>query len=182
MQSKSEGMRVSLLPLEPSMAARLAELGNDAEVSRYAASESQFPFPYGRDDALSFIESSIAEAVAGAGFHFAISLEGSGIIGAAGISKIDREGRHAEIGYWLGREYWGRGYGTETSLLLLRLGFGDLGLNRISCIVPVENTRSSALLEKLGFKNYGTMKEEMFREGRFMDCSIYSILAREFHE
>lgn len=180
MQSTSEGMRVSFLPLEPSMADRLAELGNDAEVSMYAASEQQFPFPYGRDDALSFIEASVAEAAAGIGFHFAVAIEGSEIIGAAGIGRINSQESHAEIGYWQGKEYWHKGYGTETSALLLRIGFYDLGLNKISCIVPTDNVRSARLLEKLGFKNCGVLREEMSRGGRFMDCSIYEILKREF--
>ncbi len=162
------------------MADRLAELGNDADVSRYAASESQFPFPYERDDALSFIESSIAESAAGAGLHFAVVAEGGDIIGAAGISNINRQDRHAEIGYWLGKAYWGKGYGAETATLLLRIGFQELGLNKISCIVPEGNDRSARLLEKLGFRNYGILKEESFRDGRFMDCSVYAILAREF--
>ena len=163
------------------MADRLAELGNDADVSRYAASESQFPFPYAREDALSFIHSSIAESAAGAGLHFAVAINGGNtIIGAGGISNINRNDSHAEIGYWLGKAYWGKGYGAETATLLLRIGFEELGLNRISCIVPAENARSAKLLEKLGFRNYGVLKEESLRNGRFMDCIIYAIFSREF--
>ena len=179
MQPIPEAKRVSFLPLEVSMADRLAELGNDADVSRHAASESQFPFPYGRDDALSFIQSSITESAAEAGLHFAVMIDGN-IIGAAGISNINRHDSHAEIGYWLGKDYWGKGYGTETAMLLLRIGFEELGLNRISCIVPEGNVRSARLLEKLGFRNYGVLKEEALRDGKFMDCSIYAILASEF--
>ena len=173
------GMKVRLIELDSTMSERLAELGNDIEVSMYSASDENFPFPYNEGDAMAFIEDAGIERSLGIGMHYAISTLDNVIIGAGGLGKMGGDS-HAEMGYWLGRRYWGRGYGTDTAKLLLHIGFLAPGIDRIDCIVPVENERSYSLLERIGMLRGSTIKDGIFSAGRSMDCYVYYMLKKDF--
>jgi RimJ/RimL family protein N-acetyltransferase len=88
--------------------------------------------------------------------------------------------REAEIGYHLSPQSWGHGYATETARELLRFGFQDLNLHRIMAKCYVENSRSIHILEKIGMKLEGRMRQNRWVDGVWKDTFIYSILAHEW--
>jgi diamine N-acetyltransferase len=102
-------------------------------------------------------------------------------IGGAGFNFIDKRNRLAECGVFIGnRKYWGKGYGTDGLLALLRYGFDTLNLNRIQLCVISFNERAIHVYEKIGFVREGTQREAHFYRGRYWDMHLYSILRREW--
>jgi len=94
--------------------------------------------------------------------------------------NIDYKNMNAEIGYWLGKEYWGKKIMKEAVFLILGFGFEQLKLVRIYARVMHPNIASAKLLEKQGFKYEGRLRKATLREDKWMDELRYSILRNEF--
>jgi len=116
------------LPLRPHALADAPELARLAGAREVAATTLRIPHPYSVADAEAFISGwqDADERVA-----FAVVLrENSVLLGGAGL-RLEKEHRHAELGYWIGTPYWGKGYATEAARAILRYGFEVLKLHRI---------------------------------------------------
>ena len=100
-----------------------------------------------------------------------------GIFGYANWSQIHRR---AEIGYCLRRDYWRQGIGLEALSAIIAFGFQAMDLNRIHACPWVENVASVRLLEKLGFRREGVLRDEYWEEGAFHDEALYALLRREY--
>jgi ribosomal-protein-alanine N-acetyltransferase len=87
----------------------------------------------------------------------------------------------AELGYWIGRPFWGRGLVAEAAQAMIKLGFEQMDLNRIEARCFIENTASARVMEKCGMKYEGTLREQMLVKGRFRDCKLYAILRRDYY-
>ena len=110
---------------------------------------------------------------------FAIEVDGRHI-GNLGLHKIDRTHRKADIGIVIGEpEYWSMGIGTEAMRVALRYGFDALGLNKISLDVLEYNTRAIRTYERVGFQQEGIHREDLYKDGRFVNVVRMSLLARE---
>ena len=99
------------------------------------------------------------------------------------IAYFDLRERHhrAEIAIIIGdKEYWGKGYGADAIMALLRFLFNELGLNRVHLRVAEFNTRAIKCYEKCGFAKEGTLRQWFFVEGRYHDGFLMSILRQEF--
>lgn len=108
---------------------------------------ARIPFPYTLLDADAWISSI------GAG-EFVRGIEHDGtLIGACGY-VIDEAGV-AEIGYWIGRAYWGRGFATEAARAIVTYCFGPCGYKRLACSHFADNPASRRVIEKLGFRRIG---------------------------
>ncbi len=83
------------------------------------------------------------------------------ILGGTGLHRIDWAVRSFEIGYWVRVSAQGKGYVTETALLLTKLCFEVLEANRVTITVAVENERSAAIPPRLGFKLEGTLRNSI---------------------
>lgn len=105
--------------------------------------------------------------------------ESPALLGAVGLNDISTLHRRGEIGYWLMPEHWGQGIGHECVLAVLTFAFGGLGLHRIGAEVDLDNHRSSALLEKLGFQLEGVRRGYEFKAGVPLDLKCYSLLATD---
>jgi RimJ/RimL family protein N-acetyltransferase len=101
------------------------------------------------------------------------------LIGNCGI-RTDPARREADIGYELDPRYWGHGYATEAARALLRFGFDNLGLHRITAWCIAENTASARVLERLGMRCEGRLRENEWMQGRWWDTLAYAILDREW--
>ncbi|WP_300522561.1 GNAT family N-acetyltransferase [Alcanivorax sp.] len=110
------------------------------------------------DDTAAFIESSMATASSGGAPNFAIVHEGS-LCGVAGFHGIDPVQGIGSIGYWLAESYTGKGIVTESVRLLLQIGFDDFDLNKIEIRCAVDNHRSRAIAERLGFTHEATLSQ-----------------------
>jgi len=113
---------------------------------------------------------------------FAIEVAGTHV-GNLGLHKIDRTHRKADVGIVIGESaYWSKGYGTEAMRIALRYAFGELGLNKVSLDVLEYNTRAIRTYEKLGFQPEGLRREDIYKDGRFVNVLRMGILAREMRE
>ena len=109
--------------------------------------------------------------------------DGDRHIGNCGFNEIDRGNRRAVFGILIGEsERWGCGYAPEAARLLLRFGFAELNLHRISLEVYSHNMRARRAYEKAGFVHEGTMRESYFRNGRYHDTLIMGILKSEWKD
>lgn len=96
------------------------------------------------------------------------------IIGSCGFNSLDYKNSKAEIGYELDHHFWGKGYGSEAIACLVNYAFGELEFTRIEAIVEPKNTNSIKLLQKLGFKFDGTLKNK--EKEKSAPLNIYSRL------
>lgn len=104
------------------------------------------------------------------------------IVGGIGFHEINRQDKSAEMGYWLAKSATGKGLVTRAVKKLLEYGFDELVLNRIVIKCVPENTKSRAIVERLGFTFEGVEREAGWLHTRFVDHVVYSMLAREWRE
>jgi RimJ/RimL family protein N-acetyltransferase len=98
------------------------------------------------------------------------------LIGMAVLAVVSAEHRRGEIGYVIHPDWWGRGIATEAAELLLELGFQKLGLHRIEATTRPDNTASWHVLEKIGMRREGLIRDHMFLRGAWVDSLTYAIL------
>ncbi len=103
------------------------------------------------------------------------------MIGGIGFFRLDYKNRSAEFGIMIGdKSSWNQGYGTEAVRLLLHLGFNTLNLNRIYLRVLENNPRAIRAYEKAGFTHEGRQRQAEFKDGKYVDLLVMSILKSEF--
>lgn len=145
-----------------------------------AATTLRIPHPYTEADAERFLDLIATDR--SFGFAFAITLLEMGqLCGAVGLHP-DPVHPRAELGYWIGVPYWGRGYATEAARAVLAYGFNALKLHRIWANHFKGNTASARVLQKLGMSYEGCSREHVEKWGRFIDLENYAILASEWGE
>jgi ribosomal-protein-alanine N-acetyltransferase len=89
---------------------------------------------------------------------FLVVHEQHGPIGVTGLSELSTRNRHATVGSWFGREFWGSGANRESKALLTALAFRDLGMDRLTAWANTRNGRSQIALEKVGFRREGVLR------------------------
>ena len=104
------------------------------------------------------------------------------LVGAAGFVKLDWSSRSAEIGYWIARDFEGKGLVTKSCRALIKHAFVDLKMNRIEIRCATENIKSRAVPERLGFQLEGVLRRSLWRHTRFYDLAIYGLLAEEWEK
>jgi len=105
------------------------------------------------------------------------------LIGNVGLSDLDWKNRSAFLGIVIAeKEYWGRGYGSDAIVALLRFAFGEMNLHRIYLSVFDFNQRAIRCYEKCGFRPEGRAREALFRDGRYHDALQMAILRQEFFD
>lgn len=112
---------------------------------------------------------------------FMIFHEGK-VAGRIGLYYLDHQNKIANIGYWLGKEFEGKGLVTQACQEIIRLGFTELGLNRIEVKCATGNVKSQAIPERLGFTKEGVLRQAEFVNGQFHDLNIYSLLKTEWEK
>lgn len=102
-------------------------------------------------------------------------------LGNTGLHDLDWKNRNATFGIVLGeKQYWGQGYGTRATRLMLRFAFHTLNLHRVELEVFDFNPRARRAYEKAGFRLEGTRRESVFKDGRYWDAQRMAILQSEF--
>jgi ribosomal-protein-alanine N-acetyltransferase len=119
------------------------------------AEATPFPHPYPAGGAEEYVAGLIAGREAGSRYDFAICDPTGRPMGVVLLKDIDRAAGQAELGYWLGVPYWGKGYGRAAARAAIGLAFGELGLERLVAVCLDSNVASIKLLEKLGFLRVG---------------------------
>ena len=171
------GRRVNLRRLRKSDALSLRQYAKDREISRYTS----LPHPYRIQDAMSFIRQTHQKLRKGVAYELGIENKQRGrIIGMMSLFGIDKDNKNAEVGYWLGKRYWGTGIAKESLQLILDFGFNELKLRRIYAKVMHPNISSVKLLEKSGFSFEGRMRKHTFKNRRWIDHLWYGLLKEEW--
>jgi [ribosomal protein S5]-alanine N-acetyltransferase len=143
--------RLEIRAFEPSDLHALHAVYGDPEVTRWMPAYSTI------EHTRRALEKHVAGGRAGGPALWAVVERSSGeLIGDAGLALLDGVGPEVELGYTLGRRWWGRGYATEAARACLAEAFGPLGLKRVVAVVRPENDASIHVLEKLGMTREGT--------------------------
>ena len=158
--------RLILRPLRPEDAPALHRLVNDWEVAKNLA---RVPFPYPRELADEWIASTRGRLATGEGYDLAIvgrdEQDGEVLIGCVGLRLDPGTPRVAELGYWVGRRFWGHGVATEAAGRLLRWGLAHLDIDHVEANVLLDNHRSAAVLRRIGFQEAGEGVLEFLSRG-----------------
>ncbi len=101
------------------------------------------------------------------------------LLGAIGLTLTTAHER-AELGYWIGKPYWGRGYATEAAAAVLAYAFDALGLNRVHATHLTRNPASGRVMQKIGMTHEGRSRDHFKKWGVFEDVEQYGILRREY--
>jgi ribosomal-protein-serine acetyltransferase len=102
------------------------------------------------------------------------------MVGRIGLYNIDVFNKCASIGYWLSKELEGKGIITRSCKVVIDEGFKRLKLNRIEIRAAVENYKSQAIPQRLGFKQEGIIRQAEFVNNQFVDLYVYSMLKEEW--
>ncbi|MBI4520162.1 MAG: GNAT family N-acetyltransferase [Gemmatimonadetes bacterium] len=130
-----------------------------------------FPHPYTAVDAdrwLAWATEAEPET------HFAIDVGGSAVGGIGFRIQPDVHRRSAEVGFWLGEEYWGRGIMTEAVIAVTAHAFTHFDLCRMFACVFESNPASARVLEKAGYVCEGRMRRFVTKAGRTLDALLYA--------
>lgn len=169
--------RLLLRPFALADAPEVRRLAGDREV---AATTLRIPHPYPEGAAEEWIAAQKALFDDHKEINFAVVLRaGQALLGAIGL-MLRTDDSKAELGYWIGRPYWGQGFCTEAARAIVRYGFEDLGLNRIYAHHMAHNPASGRVMEKLGMTREGRLRQHVAKWGRFEDVVAYGILREEY--
>ncbi len=179
--------RLRLRAVTTADAPALFGLFSDAETLRYW-SHTAFT-EMGEADAL--ISGIAARAEAGDLLKWGVEVRATGVlVGTATLASIDRSNRRAEVGFLVGRAHWGNGYGGEAMRALIGHAFGGpdagrsgvrgVGLRRLEADVDPRNAASLRVLERLGFRREGLLRERWRVGGGVQDSVLLGLLASEW--
>jgi N-acetyltransferase len=147
-----EGPTLQLRYVTREDAPRLLELASDAEVTRW--------FSWGPytsvEQPLAYIDGLEGKRASGELLDFVIVGE-DGPIGVTGLSELSPRNRHATVGTWFGRAWWGSGANLESKALIAALAFERLGMDRLTAWANTRNGRSQLALERVGFRREGVL-------------------------
>jgi len=134
---------------------------------------------YSIDSAREFIKFNLNEYAKNGSFSASIILEET-FVGGVGFHNLDLKNKSAHIGYWLAEEAQGKGIMTRCCRALFDYLFDDLGLNRIQINCNIENTKSRAIPERLGFELEGIHRQVEWLHDSFRDWAIYAMLKEDW--
>lgn len=157
---------------------RAIEFINDEEVKKLL--DSNIPFPMTKWQEEEWIKSR--KVGADFTYDFAIEdLETGKYIGGCSINECDVKNRNCTIGIMIGdKEYWGRGYGSDALKVLVKFIFEEVNMNKIKLGVFSFNSRAIACYKKVGFKEEGILKNELYRSGKYYDIIQMAIFKDEW--
>ncbi len=156
-ESRLHTARLVLRPARMEDAPAIARHANDRQIAEMT---SRIPHPYSLGHAESFLASVDGELI------FAITSRESGaFLGLCSLQATEHVGT-AELGYWLGRPFWGKGFATEAAQTLIDHAFGALELGTVEVRCRVVNGASRRVIQKCGFGYRGTGLSTSLAAGR----------------
>lgn len=169
--------RLLLKPLVSADAPALFDIFSDPEVMKYWNTK---PWP-SIEKAESFIASSTQEMISDSTLTLGIYLqETDQLAGKIMLFNYSKTSKRAEIGFGVGREYWGKGIVMEAATALIEFAFNRLQLRRLEAEIDPDNTNSSKALQRLGFVQEGLLKQRWEVDGVVSDSALYGLLAESW--
>jgi [ribosomal protein S5]-alanine N-acetyltransferase len=155
----------------------LVTLADDPDI---AATTLTIPHPYTKDFARHYlIEDEVPEPGI---FNFAIAFRESDELAGSINCRVDTRHCSAELGFWMGRPFWGCGLCTEAVKAIVHYGFTTLALNRIHAAHLGENIASGRVLAKCAMKKEGCLRQAVWKDGKYHDLIEYGILREDYHD
>jgi len=172
-----ETARLRLRPLRLEDAFQIFEYASDPEVSRFLTWSPHQTM----EDTYAFLRRVIEGYMKGILADWGIEEKASGrLIGSGGFVAWNTDHACGEIGYVLGREAWGQGYATEAARAMLGFGFAALRLNRVEAYCLPGNAASARVLEKIGMRREGLLRQARRFKNAFHDLYLYAILRADW--
>lgn len=165
--------RLTLRPFTPADAPAVQRLASAYEV---ALNTLMIPHPYPEGMAEQWIAKHQADYEENRIHHFAI--DDGELAGAIGL--VMKGDGIAEIGYWVGVPFWGRGYASEAAVEVIRYGFDECNLHRIFAGHFTRNAASGRVLQKAGLTYEGTLRHHVCKWGEYLDIAFYGLLRAEW--
>lgn len=156
----------------------LFEYASDPEVAEHTTWTAHQSLQDSQDFLRSVMEQYDKQVVASWGVVHKSNLK---FIGTCGFISWVPHHHRAEIAYALSRKFWGQGLMTEAVRTVVAFGFRTMQLNRVQAVCEVENIASARVMEKVGMRYEGTLREHMFSKGRYRNLKMYSILPKEWN-
>lgn len=140
------------------------------------------PYPYTEADAHWWTECKEEETLKnGRPVTFAIREPGGFLVGSVGFDGMTvGDDYRAELGYWIAEDYWGQGIMTNAVMTVCKLGFDDLGLEKITANAFAHNIGSQRVLQKSGFEREGLLRKHYKKGGGFVDAILYGLLKEDY--
>jgi RimJ/RimL family protein N-acetyltransferase len=161
----------TLRPFRPEDAESIVRYANDRGV--WLNLRDRFPHPYTPADAEKWLH--LASTLP-AGSQFAITV-GDNVVGGIGLHMQEDVHRlSAEIGYWLGRPFWGRGIATAAVRAVTAHAFATFDLCRLYAMVFEWNPASRRVLEKAGYTLEGRLRRSIVKDGKIIDAFLYAAI------
>jgi ribosomal-protein-alanine N-acetyltransferase len=164
--------RLILRPFALTDASRVKALAGDQRIYETTLC---IPYPYEEGMAESWISTHQRCFYEGHGVVFAICLSNGLLIGAASLSRAGLYNR-AELGYWIGIDYWNNGYCTEAAGAIVEYGFEILGFHKISGRHLAGNRASGRVLEKIGMLLEGVLRDDVLKDGQYVTVTLYGMV------
>ena len=156
---------------------RWIALADDYDIWIWANLDDSFPHPYTRKDAEEWVSLQSSKDPAE---HFAIC-DAAGPIGGIGVNTQRGDSTNsAELGYFVGKPFWGQGIATAAAKAVTAYGFETLGLMRIFAKVKISNGASARVLEKVGYRREGSLDRPAPNEGEPVGYLTYAILREDW--
>jgi len=168
---------VTLRALEMRDAADIYEYARRPEVTRYVTWESYHSI----EDARRYLRWILDCYRRREGMTFGIELRGTRkLIGTCSYVQMDYINRTAEIGYTISSDYWNHGLMTQAAAALVHYGFETIGLTRMQGRCMPENAASARVLQKLGMRCEGTLRNGVFYRGAAHDVLLFAMTDGDF--
>lgn len=167
--------KCTLRPWQESDLDSLVENANNYNIARFM--RNLFPHPYTKKDGqewITQISSNENPTI------LSITIDGKGVGGIGYHPMQDVYAKNAEIGYWLGENYWNMGILSEAVPAMVKHVFETTEITRIYASIFSPNKASMRVLEKSGFKHEAQLKKSVFKNGEYLDEHIYSILKEDW--
>ena len=165
------GRLATLRPWRQADASSLVKYANNPNVARQL--RDRFPHPYTAADARQFIQ---AIAQARPTTTFAIVAGGEAVGGVGFSPGADVERYSAEVGYWLGEPFWGRGIMVEAVQLVSAYAFGTCGMLRLFALPFADNAQSIRVLEKAGYTREAILRSSSVKNSAVRDQALYALV------
>ena len=164
--------------IQPSHASAVQQLAVHPQIG----ATTNLPEPYPEGGALQWIRYLLPKRAAGREQAFAVIHEAEGLVGVCSLIDISRISGSAELGYWIGPPFWGRGYATQACRLVVEFGFDTLALRRLIARPLARNAASIRVLEKLQFRTLGNQPNPFPKFARSDLLSVYEMTRRRWYD
>ena len=174
MQPTIKTEHLVLRPLVQSDAPRIQLLAGDWKIVEMT---ENIPHPYEDGMAEQWIDTLHPAWESRKSVTFGVcSVKQAELIGCCGL-QISMPNKRASLGYWIGVDYWNKGFGTEAASAVVAFGFEELSLHRIQAQHLAKNPASGAVMRKIGMEHEATLVDYVMKSEQYENMELYAIFA-----